>query len=179
MPPVPPLFPQLDLISNYQVLWYWYHPHAIMFRLLTIFFIFIDAYFSLDDSDCYGNYTVINADILTSPDTGLMYIISNSISTNGRWWYPDETEVQCSTSDASDPFLCQVGPGYITLYTGMGMLSEAFDGIYRACIDGLCLHVRIFGGVVYDSMYEEGEVIKMFTHLYVHEKLCHATLTTG
>ena len=138
---------------------------------MTIFnflIIFIDAYFSLDDSDCYGNYTVINSDILTSPDTGLMYIISNSISTNGSWWYPDGTEVQCSTNNALDPFLCQVGEGYITLYTEIGVLSASFDGIYKACIDGLCLHVRIFRGVVYDSMYEEGEVIKLFTHLYNH-----------
>ena len=113
---------------------------------MTIFnflIIFIDAYFSLDDSDCYGNYTVINSDILTSPDTGLMYIISNSISTNGSWWYPDGTEVQCSTSNALDPFLCQVAEGYITLYTEIGVLSASFDGIYKACIDGLCLHVHV------------------------------------
>ena len=130
---------------------------------IVYLFISTDTYFVQGNSpECYHGEVVFNSNTLSSINNGISYISNSSSSINSYWSYPNGSQINCTISSQSDPFLCEVGAGYITMYRSEVETGPEYDGQYTACIDEVCSAVKIYHNTTFNSLNNGGKFNNSF-----------------
>ena len=105
---------------------------------------------SNDPNQCLANYTIIDEEYIydMSIDEGVNCSKRDSTA-NGTWAF-NGSAVDC-VSDST--IRCVTAQGSTTLYSVANQPTDWQNGIYKCCIEGSCISIRIYHNDAFNKLF--------------------------